>query len=162
MFSIVVAIADNNAIGKDNSLLWHFSKDLKRFKTITMGSTIIMGRKTFQSLPCILPGRNHIVITQNQDFKVDDERVTVVYSIEELLLTVDDQKEYFVIGGGEIYKLLLPYCNKIYLTQVHKDYEADTFFPALDYSQWNIEEEEETGFIDDEKTTSYSFLTLTK
>jgi Dihydrofolate reductase len=161
MFSIVVAIADNNAIGKDNALLWHFPKDLKRFKSVTMGSTIIMGRKTFQSLPCILPGRHHIVITQNQDFKVDDERVTVVYSIEELLLTVNDHIEYFVIGGGEIYKLLLPYCDNIYLTQIHKDYEADTFFPALDYSDWNIEEEE-TGFIDDEKTTSYSFLTLTK
>lgn len=161
MFSIIVAIADNNAIGKNNSLLWHFSKDLKRFKTITMGSPIIMGRKTFQSLPAILPGRQHIVITQNKDFKVDDERVTVVYSIEELLLTVDDKKEYFVIGGGEIYKLLLPYCNKIYLTQVHKEYEADTFFPTLDYSDWNIEEEE-IGFIDNEKTTSYSFLTLTK
>lgn len=91
MFSIIVAIADNNAIGKNNSLLWHFPKDLKRFKTITIGSPIIMGRKTFQSLPCILPGRQHIVITQNKEFKVNDNRVTVVYSMDELLTKIDGQ-----------------------------------------------------------------------
>lgn len=161
MLSIVVAVADNNAIGKDNALLWHFPKDLKRFREITTGSKIIMGRKTFQSLPCILPGRQHIVITQNQSFKVDDPRVTVIHSIEELLTTVNEATEYFVIGGGEVYKLLLPYCNKVYLTQIHKNYEADTFFPDLDYSKWNVHVEE-NGLINDEKETSYSFLTLTR
>jgi len=159
MLTCIVAIGDNFAIGKNNNLLWHFSKDLKRFKRITSGNTIIMGRKTFESLPGILPGRHHIVITQNKDFVVNDERVTVINSKEALLAYLDDSKEYFVIGGGEIYKLLLPYCNKIHLTQVHKAYEAEVFFPKLNYSEWNVKEEE-TGFIDDDKTTSYSFLTL--
>jgi len=159
MLTCIVAVGDNFAIGKDNKLLWHFSKDLKRFKQITNGNTIIMGRKTFESLPGILPGRHHIVITQNRNFEVNDERVTVINSKQELFASLDESKEYFVIGGGEIYKLLLPYCNKIHLTQVHKDYEADTFFPKLNHSDWNIIEEE-TGFIDNEKTTAYSFLTL--
>ena len=159
MLTCIVAIGDNFAIGKNNNLLWHFSKDLKRFKQITTGNTIIMGRKTFESLPGILPGRHHVVITQNKDFIVNDERVTVINSKEELLAYLDDSKEYFVIGGGEIYKLLLPYCNKIHLTQVHKKYDADVFFPILDYSKWNIKEEE-TGFIDEAETTSFSFLTL--
>ncbi|MBU3182763.1 dihydrofolate reductase [Clostridium psychrophilum] len=159
MLTCIVAIGDNFAIGKNNNLLWHFSKDLKRFKQITTGNTIIMGRKTFESLPGILPGRHHVVITQNKGFVVNDERVTIINSKEALLDYLDDSKEYFVIGGGEIYKLLLPYCNKIHLTQVHKEYDAEVFFPILDYSKWNIKEEE-TGFIDDAKTTSFSFLTL--
>jgi dihydrofolate reductase len=159
MLTCIVAIGDNFAIGKKNDLLWHFSKDLKRFKRITGGSTIIMGRKTFESLPGILPNRHHIVFTQNKNFVVKDERVTVLHSKEELFSSLDDSKEYFVIGGGETYKLLLPYCNKIHLTQVHKEYDADVFFPKLNYSDWNIKEEE-TGFINDDKTTAFSFLTL--
>jgi len=159
MLTCIVAIGNNFAIGKDNKLLWHFSKDLKRFKQITTGNTIIMGRKTFESLPGILPGRQHIVITQNKNFVVNDKRVTVLNSKEELLASLEDSKEYFVIGGGEIYKLLVPYCNKIHLTKVHKQYDADIFFPEINYSQWNSREEE-TGYIDDDKTTPYSFLTL--
>lgn len=159
MITCIVAIGDNFAIGKNNNLLWRFSKDLKRFKQITGGNTIIMGRKTFESLPGILPGRHHIVITKNKDFVVNDERVTIFNSKEELFASLDDSKEYFVIGGGEIYKLLLPYCNKIHLTQVHKEYDAEVFFPEVNYSEWNIKEEE-TGFINDDKTTAFSFLTL--
>ncbi|MBW9144774.1 dihydrofolate reductase [Clostridium sp. CM027] len=159
MLTCIVAIGENFAIGKNNKLLWHFSKDLKRFKQITSGNTIIMGRKTFESLPGILPQRHHIVITQNKDFVVNDERVTVLNSKEELLETLEDSKEYFVIGGGEIYKLLLPHCNKIHLTKVHKEYDAEVFFPELNYLEWNIREEE-TGYIDDDKAAPYSFLTL--
>ncbi|MPQ32213.1 dihydrofolate reductase [Clostridium estertheticum] len=159
MLTFIVAIGDNFAIGKNNDLLWHFSKDLKRFKQITSGSTIIMGRKTFESLPSILPSRHHIVITKNKDFVINDERVTIFNSKEELLAFMKDSEEYFVIGGGAIYKLLLPYCSKIHLTKVHKEYNADIFFPKLDYSEWNCREEE-TGFINDDKTTSYTFLTL--
>ncbi|MBU3169926.1 dihydrofolate reductase [Clostridium estertheticum] len=159
MLTFIVAIGDNFAIGKNNDLLWHFSKDLKRFKQITSGNTIIMGRKTFESLPGILPSRHHIVITQNKDFVINDERVTIFNSKEELFAFMKDSEEYFVIGGGSIYKLLLPYCSKIYLTKVHKEYNADIFFPKLDYSEWNCREEE-TGFINDDKTTSYTFLTL--
>ncbi|MBX4261970.1 dihydrofolate reductase [Clostridium estertheticum] len=159
MLTFIVAIGDNFAIGKNNDLLWHISKDLKRFKQITSGNTIIMGRKTFESLPGILPSRHHIVITQNKDFVINDERVTIFNSKEELFAFMKDSEEYFVIGGGAIYTLLLPYCNKIHLTKVHKEYNADIFFPKLDYSEWNCREEE-TGFINDDKTTSYTFLTL--
>ncbi|MBZ9609245.1 dihydrofolate reductase [Clostridium estertheticum] len=159
MLTCIVAVGENFAIGKNNKLLWHFSKDLKRVKQITSGNTIIMGRKTFESLPGILPQRHHIVITQNKNFVVNDERVTVLNSKEELFEFLEESKEYFVIGGGEIYKLLLPYCNKIHLTKVHKEYDAEIFFPELNYLEWNIREEE-TGYIDDDKTTPYSFLTL--
>ncbi len=159
MLTCIVAIGENFAIGKGNKLLWHFSKDLKRFKQITTGNTIIMGRKTFESLPGILPGRQHIVITQNKDFVVDDNRVTVLHSKEELLSSLEESKEYFVIGGGEIYKLLLPYCNKIHLTKIDKKYDADIFFPELNYLEWNIREEE-IGFVDDDETIPYRFLTL--
>ncbi|MBW9153963.1 dihydrofolate reductase [Clostridium estertheticum] len=159
MLTFIVAIGDNFAIGKNNDLLWHFSKDLKRFKQITSGNTIIMGRKTFESLPGILPSRHHIVITKDKDFVINDDRVTILNSKEELFAFMKDDEEYFVIGGGSIYKLLLPYCNKIHLTKVHKEYNADIFFPKLDYSEWNCREEE-TGFINDDKTTSYTFLTL--
>lgn len=161
MLNIVVAIANNFAIGKDNSLLVHFPKDLKRFKKITYGNTIIMGRKTFESLPNILQGRQHVVITRNLDYKVQDGRVAVVHSLEELLNSLEEKKQYFVIGGGEIYKLLLPYCNKIYLTKIFKTFSADTFFKDLKYSEWDVEDEE-NGYVDDEKKIPYSFLTLTK
>ncbi|MGH4050956.1 MAG: dihydrofolate reductase [Clostridium sp.] len=159
MLTCIVAIGEDFAIGKESNLLWHFSKDLKRFKQITTGHTIIMGRKTFESLPGILPGRHHIVITQNKNFVVDDDRVTVLHSKEELLSSLKDDKEYFLIGGGEIYKLLLPYCNKIHLTKVEKTYDADTFFPKLNYLEWSSELEE-IGYIDENQTIPYSFLTL--
>ena len=159
MFTCIVAIGNNFAIGKDNKLLWHFPKDLKKFKEITSGNTIIMGRKTFQSLPSILPNRQHIVITRDKEFIVKDERVTIVHSKEELFASLEDSKEYFIIGGGKIYELLLPYCTKIHLTKINKDYDADTFFPKIDYSKWDITKEE-TGYIDNDKTIPYSFLTL--
>lgn len=159
MMTCIVACGNNFAIGKDGNLLCHFSKDLKRFKALTTGYTIIMGRKTFQSLPGILPGRQHIVMTRDKDFVVDDDRVSVVHFEGELLDLLNEDQKYFVIGGGEIYKLLLPYCDKIYLTNIEQDFDADTFFPKIEDSEWYVEVEEE-GYVDIGETIRYKFSTL--
>ena len=161
MISIIVAVAENNVIGKDNQLLWRLSNDLKNFKEITMGHTIIMGRKTFQSLPKVLPGRKHIVLTRDKSFKVSDEMVEVFYSLDEMLLSLDSQTEYFVIGGGEIYNILMPYCEKLYLTRVREKFQGDTYFPKIDNSQWKKISKIE-GIIDDKNKIPHSFLILEK
>ena len=123
MLSIIVAKAKNNAIGKDNQLLWHLSDDLKRFKTLTTGHTIIMGRKTFESLGRVLPNRKHIVFTQNPDFKVDDENVEVVHSMLQIQEYIENEEEAFVIGGAIIYNLLMPYVKKMYITEIDKEFD---------------------------------------
>lgn len=159
MLTMIAAVAKNNAIGKDNKLLCHLPDDLKRFKKITTGHTIIMGRKTFESLPRILPDRHHIVISRNKTFKIGDDRVTVVYSIEELLFLLNKDEECFVIGGEEIYRQLLPYSKKIYLTVVDEEFNADAFFPDIDYKDWVVTEE--INCIYNEKNSiPYKFITL--
>ncbi len=145
--SIIVAIAENYAIGKDNELLWHLSADLKRFKQITTGHSIIMGRKTFDSIGKPLPNRHSIVISRNKAF--NPEGVTVVQSIEEALQIAPKEQEVFVIGGGTIYEKTLAKANRIYLTTVHQDFEADTFFPKLNRKEWEVLKKEE--FPIDEK-----------
>lgn len=159
MFSIIVAVAKNNAIGCHNKLLWHISEDLKRFKEITTGHTIIMGRKTFESLPKVLPNRKHIVITRNMNFNSEDERVTVIHSIDDILTYADEEEEYFIIGGEEIYRQFLPLSQKIYLTIVNKDFEADAFFPDINYSEWTVTDKSPEK-TDDEKLFSYTFISL--
>ena len=138
MLSLLVAVAENNVIGLDNKLLWRIPEDLARFKQITMGKTIIMGRKTFESLPKILPGRHHIVLTNDKNYSVDSEQVTVVHSLDEILNKFSDsEEEAFIIGGGQIYNLTFPHCSKFYLTKVYRAFDkADTFFPEIDYSNW--------------------------
>ena len=132
MLSIIVAKAKNNAIGKNNQLLWHLSDDLKRFKKFTTGHTIIMGRKTFESLGRVLPNRKHIVFTQNPDFKVDDENVEVVHSMLQIQEYIENDEEAFVIGGAVIYNLLMPYVKKMYVTEIDKEFDGDVFFPRID------------------------------
>lgn len=156
MLSAIGAVSSNDMIGRDNKLLWHISEDLKRFKKITEGSTIIMGRKTFESLPKVLPNRVHIVLTKDKNYKVHDERVKVVYSIDSLNSFIEGDEEAFVIGGGEIYSLFMPYINKIYLTRIHKEYEGDTKFPEIDMKIWS--EVEKTKKCDENLT--YEFITL--
>ena len=131
MLSIIVAKAKNNIIGKNNKLLWSLPEDLKRFKKLTTGHTIIMGRKTFDSLGRVLPNRKHIVFTQNPDFKVEDENVEIVHSMLEIKQYIDDENENFVIGGAMIYNLLLPYTKKMYVTEINQDFEGDAFFPKI-------------------------------
>lgn len=136
MLSIIVAKAKNNTIGKDNKLLWHISDDLKRFEELTTGHVIIMGRKTFESLGRVLPNRKHIVFSQNPDFKVNNENVEIVHSMLQLQEYIEDDKENFVIGGAMIYNLLMPYVKKMYVTEIDKDFEGDTFFPRINDEIW--------------------------
>ncbi len=142
MLSIIVAVAENNAIGKDNDLIWYISDDLKRFKRLTTGHTILMGRKTYESLPNgALPNRENVVITRNKNLVL--EKCTMLYSIEEAIEKyTNSEEEVFVIGGGSIYEKLLPYAHKIFLTKVHSNFEADVFFPEIDSNNWKVISEE--------------------
>lgn len=162
MLSIIVAVAQNNVIGGDNRLLWHVSNDLKRFKEITSGHTMIMGRKTFESLPGVLPNRRHIIITRDKNYTVDNPNVEVIHSIEEIINRYENTpEEAFIIGGGEIYKQLIHNVDKIYLTKILKDYEGDTKFPTINYDHWNISFESEI-FTDPNNTLRYQFINLQK
>jgi dihydrofolate reductase len=158
--SIIVAIARNWAIGKDNQLLWHISEDLKRFKRITLGHQVIMGKKTYESLPFRpLKDRTNIVITDNPNEKF--EGCVTVYSIEEALELCNEKEESFIIGGGSIYKQFLPYANKLYITLVNKDFEADTFFPEIDFNDWKLTGQQDQG-PEGDNDFSYSFLVYEK
>lgn len=158
--SIIVAIARNWAIGKDNQLLWHISDDLKRFKRITEGHQVIMGKKTYESLPFRpLKNRTNIVITDDP-METFDGCITV-YSIEQALQYCDEKTESFIIGGGSVYRQFMPYANKFYLTLVNKDFEADTFFPEVDFSEWKLIDREDRG-PEGENDFSYSFLVYEK
>lgn len=154
--TIVVAISSNYAIGKDNQLLWHLPKDLKHFKDITAGGTVVMGRKTYDSVGRPLPKRRNIVITR-QDIKIDG--CEVVKSIEDAIAICKTEEEVFIVGGAEIYRQAMHICNRIYLTIVHHSFEADTFFPEIDYKAWHktAHEDHET---DEKHAFCYSFITL--
>ena len=142
MLSIIVAKAKNNVIGKENKLIWHIPDDLKRFKKLTTGKNIIMGRKTFESLGGILPNRFHIVLTKDSKFKIDNENVKIINDIADLEKYINDDEENFVIGGESIYKLLLPSAKKLYITQLDVDFEGDTYFPEIDEKEWEIVEKQ--------------------
>jgi dihydrofolate reductase len=133
MLSIIVAIAKNNAIGKDNQLLWHISEDLKYFRQVTSGHTVIMGRKTFESIGKPLPNRKNIVVSRTL---APQEGVTVAASVADALQLTANETEVFVIGGGAIYRETFPLAQKLYVTQVHEDYEGDTFFPTINAAEW--------------------------
>ncbi|MEZ5197301.1 MAG: dihydrofolate reductase [Bacteroidales bacterium] len=135
--SIIVAVAKNNAIGKDNKLLWHLSEDLKRFKKLTTGHTIIMGKNTYYSLPKRpLPNRTHIVLTDVPGEQIDD--CIMAYTIEEAIDKMNPNAENFIIGGASIYRQFLPHANKLYITWVYEDFDADTFFPELNDNEWKV------------------------
>ena len=136
MITLIAAAAENNALGKDNDLLWHLPEDFKRFKQITSGHYIIMGRKTFESFPKPLPNRTHIIITRQEEYLVDG--CLVVHSLEEALEISPQNEEVFIIGGAQIYKQALPFADKIDLTRVHIELDADAFFPDFNTSEWNL------------------------
>ena len=155
--SIIVAIAQNFAIGKNNDLLFHLPNDLKRFKQITTGYPVIMGRNTLLSLPKgALPNRRNIVITDNPEEKFD--RCEMVFSVEEAIEAVKKEKEAFIIGGGMIYRQFYPFAGKLYLTLVHRDFDADVYFPEIDYSEWEVLFREDHR--DDKNGFDYSYLDL--
>lgn len=162
MLSIIVAVAQNNIIGGDNKLLWHVSNDLKRFKEITSGHTIIMGRKTFESLPGVLPNRNHIIITRDENYTVDNPNVEVIHNIDEIINRFKNTSEMaFIIGGGEIYKQVIHNVDKIYLTKIHKDFEGDTEFPTINFDDWTVSFNSEI-FTDSTSMLRYEFINLEK
>lgn len=134
MVSIIVAIAQNGTIGDKNTLLWHIREDMVRFRTITSGHPVIMGRKTYDSIGRPLPKRTNVVITRDADLQI--EGCTMAHSLQEAIDMFDKNEEIFIIGGAQIYTQALPLADKIYLTVVHKDYQGDTSFPHIDYSEW--------------------------
>ena len=138
-YTIIAAIGKNNELGRDNNLIWSLKKDLKFFKEKTTGHTIIMGRKTFESLPKMLPNRHHIVITRSTIDNNDVEVFNDINSLNEHFK--DSNEEIFIIGGASIYKLFLPYANKMYLTHIDEEcLDADAYFPEFDNNLWDSEE----------------------
>ena len=155
--SIIVALAENRVIGRDNQLPWRLSADLKHFKSLTMGHHLIMGRKTWQSIGRALPGRTTVVVTRDPDFKAED--ALVAQSIESAILLSQGDKEIFLCGGEEIYKQVLHRADRMYLTRVHAEVPGDAFFPEFDdVTEWILVDSEH--FEADEKNEyPYSFLT---
>jgi dihydrofolate reductase len=156
MISIIAAIAEDRGIGRDNSLLWHLPEDLKRFKKLTFGKTVIMGKKTWESLPVKpLKGRRNIVITDDPLDRFDDAEAA--FSIWNAIEKCDSGGEAFVIGGGSIYRQFLPYADRLYITHVHETAPADTYFPEIDTITWKAVEKEEHQ-SDDSNKPSYTYV----
>lgn len=149
----IVATGLNNEIGKDNKLLWHLPADLKFFKSTTMGCPIIMGRKTFESIGRVLPGRKNIIISRNPDLKI--EGAEVYRSFEDMMQHCNVEKA-FIIGGAEIYNMSMPYVTEIYRTLVKQKFEADTFFPEIKFADFNLLWEEDHA-ADEKNAFDYSF-----
>ena len=138
--SLIVAISQNGIIGREMDLPWHISADLKRFKSLTMGHHIVMGRKTYESIGRLLPGRTTVIITRQSDYQIPG--AIVVNSIDEAIAVAADDQETFIVGGSQIYNLALPLVDTLYITRVHADVEGDTRLDAVDWSAWECESSE--------------------
>lgn len=156
MITIIAAIAENNALGKDNQLIWHLPADLKRFKKVTLNHHIIMGRKTFESLGRPLPNRTTIIISRNTNFKADG--CIIVNSLQQALEAAKEDKNPFILGGAEIYKQAIEIADKLDLTFVHHQFKADAFFPEIDKTIWE-ETSREDFKADKNNNYNYSFVT---
>lgn len=159
MITLIAAAAENNALGKDNAMLWHLPDDFKRFKAITTGHHIIMGRKTFESFPKPLPNRTHVIITRQK--KYAPEGCIVVDSMENAIAACPKDEDVFIIGGGEIYNLGMPFADTIELTRVHDSFEADAFFPEIDRNEWELISEEYHP-ADEKHKVDFSFQTFAR
>ncbi|WP_456421715.1 dihydrofolate reductase [Lutibacter sp.] len=157
MITIIAAVAENNALGKDNKLIWHLPADLKRFKKVTANHHIIMGRKTFESLGKPLPNRTNIIVTRNTNFSAQD--CIVVNSLQQALKAVENDESPFILGGAEIYKQAIKIADKLDITFVHHQFEADVFFPEIDKSIWK-EIKREDFKADEKNKYDYSFVTF--
>ena len=185
MLSIIAAIANNNVIGRDNKLIWHLPEDLKRFKELTTGHTIIMGRKTFESLGRVLPNRKHVVLcksgklaipemqkTQDKNAETDQkvnlvndkknitenmENVIIIHNIEDLKPYIESQEENFVIGGASIYEQLMPYATKMYITKIENNFEGDRYFPEIKENEWRIVSVEK-GLKNEKNPYDYEYI----
>ena len=157
LISLIVAMARNGVIGRDNALPWHLSEDLRRFKAATLGKPILMGRKTFESIGHALPGRTNLVLTRNRGWTAPG--AVAVHSIEAALALAGDAAELVVIGGAEIFRLVMPFARRIYLTHVHAEVAGDTYFPAFDPTQW-LDVECVERAADERNTYPVTFVTL--
>ena len=157
--AIIAAIANKNALGKDNDLIWHIPADLKRFKKTTIGHHIIMGRNTFESIGKPLPNRTTVIITRNPDYKV--EGCIVVHSLVEALEIAKNDEFPFIIGGAQIYEQAIAIADKLDITEVHHSFEADVFFPIIDLTIWK-EESRERFTADDKNKYDFSFVSYIK
>jgi dihydrofolate reductase len=156
MIIMIAAVAENNALGKNNELVWHLPNDFKRFKSLTTNHHIIMGRKTFESFPKPLPNRTHIVITRQTDYK--REGCIVADSIEKAIALCPENEDSYIIGGGEIYELGMPHADIIEITKVHHTFDADAFFPVINKNEWLLVESEE-NFKDEKHLYDYTYET---
>lgn len=152
MITMIAAAGENNALGKNQDLVWHLPDDFKRFKKLTTGHHIIMGRKTFETFPKPLPNRTHVVITKNESYLTKD--AIVVNSLQKALEIAKSDDQPFIIGGGEIYELAMEVAEKIELTRVHGTFEADTFFPEIKSKDWQLESEK---FHEKDEKHDYDF-----
>ncbi len=161
LVSLIVAAAENGVIGRDNQLIWRLPNDLKRFKALTLGHPLIMGRKTFESIGSPLPGRTSIVITRQKDFHL--EGVVVVNSLQEALIEAKKctNEEVFIIGGGEIFKIAIPFCDKLYLTLVKTECAGDTYFDLSVFKDW-VKTYSELKRIDEKHSLAYEFIDLVR
>ena len=158
-FSIVVAYAQNRVIGRDNTLPWHLSADLKHFKTLTLGKTMLMGRKTYDAIGKLLPGRQTIILTRNDTFSVPG--ATIIHDIALIDQCVEASVEIMVVGGAMVYKIMLPLCDKLYVTEVKTTLAGDTFFPEIDLNVWQ-EVSREPHFKDENNDYDYDFVLYTR
>jgi dihydrofolate reductase len=157
--TLVAAIASNNVIGKENSLPWNIPEDLKRFKQMTSGHTILMGRKTFDSIGRPLPNRQNIVMTKDKNF--EQEGIKVINDFDEALeLIKESNEDIFVIGGSKIYELFEPVANSLAITRILKDFEGDAFFPDINWELWQIEKEEK--FFDEKSNVECKLIEYSK
>ena len=156
---MIAAVAENDALGKKNKLVWHLPNDFKRFKSLTTNHHIIMGRKTFESFPKPLPNRTHIVISRQENY--NPEGCIVVDSIQKAIALCPENEDSYIIGGGEIYNLGLQYADIIEITRVHHTFEADAFFPKINEREWQLVESEE-NFKDETHLYDYTYETYIK
>lgn len=161
MLKILVAFDENRVIGKNNALIWHLPADLKRFKALTTGHVIIMGRKTFESIGRPLPNRTTIVISRQQDLNI--EGVILAHSVEEAILKAKSisRDDIFIVGGAEIYQLSLPLADQILVTQLHDIFEGDAFFPEISPGIWEVAEQER-GITDEQNAYQFSYITYAR
>jgi dihydrofolate reductase len=159
MIILIAAVAENNALGKNNELLWHLPKDFKRFKEITSGHHIIMGRKTFESFPKPLPNRTHVVITRQKDYVC--EGCIVVQDLEKAIAACPKNEDIFIIGGGEIYSQSIHLADQLDITRVHHSFDADVYFPEIDSKIWELISEE-VHLKDEKHLYDYSFQTFVR
>ncbi len=154
---MIAAAAENNALGKDGKIVWHLPNDYKRFRRLTTGHHIIMGRKTYESLQKPLPNRKHVIITRQKDYRAED--CIVVDTMQKALDACPKDEDSFIIGGGEIYTIGISFADKIELTRVHGTFEADAFFPEIKEEQWKLENSE-FNEKDDSHNYEYTYQTF--